>query len=178
MEHPSGRSSEPLISYHAPLHPPLDPEIQFDRQVSYAGSDLRVLASHIDRPISPNTSSVDNPLGLTLIYSPPTPVYDLLFVHGLGGTSRETWSYERDPKNFWPPWLADDIKLSSCRTFTFGYNAAFAGQYNSSGILDFAKDLLFRMKTFSGESRADGPQIGKVLSQPSFARGLCSSLNL
>jgi hypothetical protein len=170
------RASEPLIGYNAPLHALPDPELHLDRQASQAESELNLLASHLDRPASPNIASIDDPLGLTLVYSPPTPVYDLVFVHGLGGTSRGTWSYERDRKNFWPPWLADDVGLSSCRTFTFGYNATFAGQYSSSGILDFAKDLLFRMKTFSGESRADGPQVGKVLLKLSLPLVRCKSL--
>lgn len=152
------RASESLISYHTSTRSVSDPAIHIGPQ----GSELRVLASRIDRPISPNAASADNPLGLTLVHCPPNPLFDLIFVHGLGGTSKGTWSYERDQRHFWPPWLADDISLSACRTFTFGYNAAFAAQYSSAGILDFAKDLLFRMKTFSGESRDDGPQIGKV----------------
>jgi hypothetical protein len=154
------RASEPLISRHTSTRSVSDPSVQIDRQGSE--SELRVLAARFDRPISPNTASTDNPLGLTLVHCPPNPLFDLIFVHGLGGTSKGTWSYERDQRHFWPAWLADDIGLSACRTFTFGYNAAFAAQYSSAGILDFAKDLLFRMKTFSGESRDDGPQIGKV----------------
>lgn len=151
------RASEPILSHYVSTHSS-DLTSPLDRQ----SSELRVIASHVQRPVSPNPTSVENPLGLTLVYCPPNPIYDLIFIHGLGGTSRGTWAYERDPRNFWPPWLAEDIGLSSCRTFTFGYNAAFAAQYSSAGILDFAKDLLFRMKTFSGESREDGPQIGKL----------------
>lgn len=87
-----------------------------------------------------------------------------MFVHGLGGTSRGTWSWDRDPANFWPPWLGDDSELSRTRIFTFGYNAAFAGSYTSLSILDFAKDLLFRMKTYTGEHQQDEAQFGKVLN--------------
>lgn len=152
------RASEPLISYHASTRSVSDSAVHFGHQ----GSELRELASRIDRSVSPNVASTENPLGLTLVHCPPNPLFDLIFVHGLGGTSKGTWSYERDQRHFWLPWLADDISLSACRTLTFGYNAAFAAQYSSAGILDFAKDLLFRMKTFSGESRDDGPQIGKV----------------
>jgi hypothetical protein len=36
--------------------------------------------------IQPNNENV-NPLGLTLIHTPPFPSLDLIFVHGLGGTS-------------------------------------------------------------------------------------------
>ena len=97
-----------------------------------------------------------------MVHCPQHPLFDLVFVHGLGGSSHGTWSYERDPRNFWPSWLADDSGLSSCRIFTFGYNAEFVSHFSSAGILDFAKDLLFRMKTFSENSSGDGPTIGHL----------------
>ncbi len=46
--------------------------------------------------------------------------------------------------------------------FTFGYNANFAGHSTSLNILDFAKDLLFRMKTHSGPYHPGDPLIGEV----------------
>lgn len=152
------RASGALISYHNPTRSVSDPAVQIDRQ----GSKLRVLASRFDHPISPNAASTDNPLGLTLAHCPPNPVFDLIFAHGLGGTSKATWSHERDQRQFWPPWLADHIGLCACRKFTFEYNVAFGAQYSSARVADFAKDLRFRMKVFSGEPRDDGPQIGKV----------------
>lgn len=96
------------------------------------------------------------------MYAFPSPTLDIIFLHGLGGTSRGTWSWERDPLNFWPPWLADDSELSRARILTFGYNAAITGQYTSLNILDFAKDLLFRMKTYSGDYQQDSAPIGEV----------------
>ncbi|KAI0107446.1 hypothetical protein GGR51DRAFT_570813 [Nemania sp. FL0031] len=90
-----------------------------------------------------------NPLGLTMVYSSPDPAIDLIFVHGLGGTSMGTWSWNRDPANFWPIWLGNDRDLSRSRIFTFGYDAGLTGGSTGLGILDFAKDLLFRMKTYS-----------------------------
>ncbi|KAK4041144.1 hypothetical protein C8A01DRAFT_34876 [Parachaetomium inaequale] len=44
--------------------------------------------------------------------------------------------------------------------FTFGYNAEFR-QDTSSAILEFSKDLLLRMKVYSGKGTADGAAIGK-----------------
>ncbi|KAI1423685.1 hypothetical protein F5Y12DRAFT_756244 [Xylaria sp. FL1777] len=92
-----------------------------------------------------------NPLGLTMVYSCRNPVIDLIFIHGLGGTSMSTWSWNRDPVNFWPLWLGNDRDLSRSRIFTFGYDASLTGGSTGLGILDFAKDLLFRMKTYSSD---------------------------
>jgi pimeloyl-ACP methyl ester carboxylesterase len=152
------RASEPLITYRTSGHSNLDIPVPLDRQ----SSELRTTSARLGSLPLGGAVHADNTLGLSLVHCPLEPLYDLVFLHGLGGTSHGTWSYERDQRYFWPPWLADDIGLSSCRTFTFGYNAAFASHFSSAGILDFAKDLLFRLKTFSGESRDDGPQIGKL----------------
>ena len=40
-------------------------------------------------------------------------------------------------------------RLSSCRIFTFGYNSNFKGAATNLTILDFAKELLFEMLTFT-----------------------------
>lgn len=101
-------------------------------------------------------------LGLNLVHTCTYPVVDLIFVHGLGGTSRRTWSWQRDPKNFWPTWLSQEADLCKSRIFTFGYNAEFSGQDSPLNILDFAKDLLFRMKTYSNGGGVNDQPIGKV----------------
>ena len=103
-------------------------------------------------------------LGLNLIYSPEDGhKADIVFVHGLGGTSRKTWSKNEDPDLFWPLMflpLEPDVALT--RIFTFGYNANFraAGKVNIS-VLDFAKDLLFDLKYAKDERRGD-LSIGRV----------------
>ncbi|KAH6640550.1 NACHT and WD domain-containing protein, variant [Chaetomium tenue] len=68
------------------------------------------------------------PLGLYLVTDPPNPTADIIFVHGLGGTAFRTWSWQRNPDNFWPQWLAHDDHTRSCRIFTFGYNPNFKGE--------------------------------------------------
>jgi hypothetical protein len=113
---------------------------------------------HGTRDVSPSS---DN-LGLTLIHTCPEPLVDLIFVHGLGGTSRKTWSWQRDPQNFWPAWLGRDAELCKSRIFTFGYNANFSGQHTPLNILDFAKDLLFRMKTHSSAQIPSSRSVGEV----------------
>jgi hypothetical protein len=113
---------------------------------------------HGTRDLSPSSDD----LGLTLVHACPEPLVDLIFVHGLGGTSRKTWSWQRDPHNFWPAWLGKEAELCKSRIFTFGYNADFSGQHTSLNILDFAKDLLFRMKTHSSAQISSDQPVGKV----------------
>ncbi|KAL9120854.1 MAG: hypothetical protein Q9187_002592 [Circinaria calcarea] len=160
---PAKRASEPSTSRSESITPD---QVQRNASVtSNAGSEFPASVSHIGQSSTINTSSTSDPLGLTLVYISPDPLLDLIFVHGLGGTSTGTWSWERDPANFWPPWLGRDVELSRSRIFSFGYNASFVGNYTSFNILDFSKDLLFRMKTFSNEYQHDDPPIGKAHPQ-------------
>ncbi|KAK1753330.1 SERAC1 [Echria macrotheca] len=50
---------------------------------------------------------------------------DYVFLHGLNGDPKDTWSYEAKGNDgfFWPRQLLVDIP--GCRVMTFGYNAAF-----------------------------------------------------
>jgi WD40 repeat protein/pimeloyl-ACP methyl ester carboxylesterase len=83
------------------------------------------------------------------------PVADIVFVHGLGGTSRQTWCKNRDPSLFWPcEWLPQEFGLRDVRIMSFGYNAHFASYSSKDNILnisDFAKDLLFKMRFATGQ---------------------------
>lgn len=92
-----------------------------------------------------------DPLGLNVLYEPndSAPIVDIIFVHGLGGTSQKTWSRNRDLRFFWPrEWLPSEPGFEQARLLSFGYNAHFAsaGRENMLDIADFAKDLLFGMK--------------------------------
>ncbi|KAK4238066.1 hypothetical protein C8A03DRAFT_44164 [Achaetomium macrosporum] len=106
-------------------------------------------------------SSSRDPLGLKVVYRPVGQRrVDIVFVHGLGGSSQLTWCYNRDRNLFWPlKFLPSDPVISEARIFTFGYNANFRPGSGSAGnrmsILDFAKDLLWQLKYARDES-ADG----------------------
>ena len=86
----------------------------------------------------------------------------MVFIHGLGGDSRKTWSRDHNPELFWPAlWLPLETQLERARIFTFGYNANFRpGEGKSiASITDFAKELLFELrfaKTHEGENFAIG----------------------
>ncbi|MCJ1285606.1 hypothetical protein MMC26_004947 [Xylographa opegraphella] len=97
-----------------------------------------------------------DPLGLHVIYeSGSKATVNIIFVHGLGGSSHRSWSKDRDPALFWPEqWLPKEPVISDARIFSFGYNAAFQstmGKENILNISDFAKDLLFSMKFMVGD---------------------------
>ncbi|KAL8646882.1 MAG: hypothetical protein Q9210_005880 [Variospora velana] len=159
------RASEPAITYPSTQH--LDSQSPHSRDPSTAVSDFaKIDPQHVQSSLTTGPSNSDS-LGLTLVYSVPNPNLDLVFVHGLGGSSRCTWSWERDPSNFWPPWLVNDAEFSRARIFTFGYNANFTGQYTSLNILDFARDLLVRMKTYSGDYHQGDAPIGRIVDKDS-----------
>ncbi|KAL8670217.1 MAG: hypothetical protein Q9168_005231 [Polycauliona sp. 1 TL-2023] len=118
-----------------------NPSIQASHLAPYAGSNLP-LRDHIP---GKNTS-----LGLHLIHLPSTAsCLDIVFVHGLGGDSRKTWSEDHNPALFWPVlWLPLETEFECARLFTFGYNANFGlGVANSTAnITDFAKELLSELR--------------------------------
>ncbi|KFZ05991.1 hypothetical protein V501_07831 [Pseudogymnoascus sp. VKM F-4519 (FW-2642)] len=103
-------------------------------------------------------------LGLSILYTPnfDEPTADIIFVHGLGGSSRMSWSYNRDENLFWPEaWLSTEPDIRTARILSFGYNAYFASQGPNSiaGISDFAKQLLFDMK-FGKDSLGEDLNVG------------------
>lgn len=109
-------------------------------------------------------------MGLNVVYSPQEErIADIIFVHGLGGSSRMTWSKNRDLDNFWPlQFLTQEAGLiSQTRILTFGYNANFrpgVGK-NIMSILDFAKELLFELKYGQNECNG-GPRDLKIGERP------------
>ncbi|PKS13158.1 hypothetical protein jhhlp_000500 [Lomentospora prolificans] len=89
----------------------------------------------------------DDPLGLVVLHSPVDRSVDILFIHGLGGSSLRTWCRDKDLDFLWPQfWLPQEIPTA--RILTFGYNANFQSKREKASltISDFAADLLFRMK--------------------------------
>lgn len=85
------------------------------------------------------------PLGLTTLYQPPGdgPVAaDLVFVHGLNGGSRSTWTKGDASTHFWPKqWLPSDEAFNDVRIHTFGYSAAIIKE-SILNIPDFSRALL------------------------------------
>lgn len=120
-------------------------------------SNSHIVTSHNQTP---------DRLGLQLLLPNDDPTGDIIFVHGLGGSALRTWSWKRDVANFWPTWLRDEDELSSFRIFSFGYNANFKGAATNLNTIDFAKDLLFSMLSFSGRSRDETEGCLPIGSRP------------
>jgi WD40 repeat protein len=116
--------------------------------------------SYSGRSPSPKPSG----LGLYVIHQPAFASVDIVFVHGLGGHSQNTWSKNHDPSFFWPElWLPLEPDVGIARILTFGYNANFRGNAagkSISSISDFAKELLFEMR-FAKDSSGEDLNIGQ-----------------
>lgn len=100
------------------------------------------------------------PLGLTTLYEPQSDenvVAELVFIHGLGGGSRKTWSFSPDPSHYWPQaWLPDDDEFADAvRVHTFGYKADWTDRRRSMlGLHEFAQSLVNEMRNHPAIRRA------------------------
>ena len=114
--------------------------------------------------IGKGDTSDKDPLGLKVIHHPGDDyTVDIVFVHGLGGGSRRTWSKDHNPDLFWPlKFLPLEPGINEARISTFGYNANFGvgSRKNKMAVLDFAKSLLFELKYGQDESRGKLENLG------------------
>jgi serine/threonine protein kinase len=137
------------------------------------GFRTRMLSKFAVRTPPRSVAPSYDPLGLTVIYQPESqPSLDIIFVHGINGTSRSSWSKDRDPEYFWPgKWLPFEPHISSARIISFGYRSNFASTDGSTdiGIADFAKDLLFEMK-FARNGASTELELGKVKTPSAMLR--------
>ncbi|KAK8046092.1 hypothetical protein PG996_014156 [Apiospora saccharicola] len=131
----------------------------------------------------------ENPLGLTVLYEPQSPVerlVDIVLIHGLGGTSLRTWCHNRDLQYLWPQqWLPNEPGFEHARIITYGYNAHFSTkkEHTSLAIGDFANDLLFRMKyeELGGQRLGEVPivfavhSMGGLVFKKAFIHGLLNN---
>ena len=87
------------------------------------------------------------PYGLNTLFDPENPaIADFVFVHGLGGGSKSTWTKSNDPSLYWPKeWLPQDPTFQEVRVHSFGYNSNWGGE-SILNVHDFAKALLGSMQ--------------------------------
>lgn len=121
------------------------------------------------------SDNTKGPLGLTTLFAPGgKPIADLVFVHGLGGGSRSTWTKSQDSSLFWPQeWLPQDEGFKDVRIHSFGYNSNWEKE-STLNIHDFAKSLLGSIKdcpSIPQESKVRSPEPDFLkLSQNVFQR--------
>jgi pimeloyl-ACP methyl ester carboxylesterase len=89
------------------------------------------------------------PLGLHLLYAPSEPLFDFVFVHGLGGGSRKTWSKTASISHYWPgEWLPKDPAFKDVRVHSYGYDSDWAkGNDSCLNIHHIGKSLLGALST-------------------------------
>lgn len=90
-----------------------------------------------------SSADLKGPLGLNTLYQPTNAVTaDLIFVHGLGGGSRSTWTKFGDSSLYWPQrWLPLDPGFQDVRIHSFGYDSNWEKE-STLNLHDFAKSLL------------------------------------
>ncbi|KAE8331929.1 hypothetical protein BDV39DRAFT_217846 [Aspergillus sergii] len=98
-------------------------------------------------------------LGLNLLHAPLQTHIELVFVHGLGGGSRKTWSKSNSISHYWPQvWLPKDPAFQHVRVHSFGYNSDWTkGKDNCLNIHHFAKSLLGELTTSPLLSNTETP---------------------
>ena len=88
----------------------------------------------VSRQRNETTEDIRGPLGLGDPLSIPDqePVADIIFIHGLGGGSRKTWSYGPEQSLFWPKeWLQRDSEFKDVRIHSFGYDSDWVERRSS-----------------------------------------------
>ncbi|KAK1764935.1 hypothetical protein QBC33DRAFT_545297 [Phialemonium atrogriseum] len=119
-----------------------------------APSLLKGTLRHLRRTSSPGSvklfggpSDTADTLGLCLLHEPSDPLIDFIFVHGLGGGSRKSWSASQDPMTFWPKeWLPSEKAFRHVRIHSYGYDSDWKkSQQSPLTIHDFGQAMLADM---------------------------------
>jgi hypothetical protein len=97
-----------------------------------------------------SASTTAHELGLQILrqpysaHNPSDPAINIIFVHGLGGSAKGTWT-DKTSGSFWPLWLPEIKALENSRIMTFGYDSGWNKIWKSNNVLDisdFAKQLV------------------------------------
>ena len=112
------------------------------------------------------STDMKGPIGLNTLFSPAEDaIADLVFVHGLGGGSRSTWTKSSNPELYWPQaWLPMDDGFQGVRIHSFGYNSNWDKE-STLNIHDFAKALLGSLQDCPSISRSSTVSVTGSISQ-------------
>ncbi|KAK4194291.1 hypothetical protein QBC40DRAFT_37918, partial [Triangularia verruculosa] len=134
-ESDEGTSSQPIYTARAaPISGRSGPFAIFQRRLLRTSSN----------PTPETSADFKGPLGLHLLHEPSDPRIDFIFVHGLGGGSRKTWSFSSEDAMFWPKeWLPTQLGFEAVRIHSFGYNSDWTARKASClTVHDFGQALL------------------------------------
>ncbi|KAL2266148.1 hypothetical protein VTJ83DRAFT_5500 [Remersonia thermophila] len=119
------------------------------RPATSPGAAVQVEQNTAAKPARDATDLANNdafgPMGLTLLHAPQDePRIDFVFVHGLGGGSRKTWSKTSSLDHFWPQqWLPSEPAFARVRIHTYGYGSDWTKwKADVCDVHDFGKGLL------------------------------------
>lgn len=127
----------------------LEQHYSLDRKSSLGSKFISRHINHLN--LSKSHSELDDtsdnawgPLGLNLLHEPSDPLIDFIFVHGLGGGSRKTWSKSSKVAHYWPQeWLPKEPRFHNVRIHAFGYDSNWRRRGSSNlTIHDFGQALL------------------------------------
>ncbi|KAL8893845.1 MAG: hypothetical protein Q9192_004863 [Flavoplaca navasiana] len=142
-----------------------------DRHISHASGSGRSFFSRTFArrdEIAETSQTVKGPLGLNTLHVPADiTAADLVFVHGLGGGSRSTWTKNGEPSLYWPKkWLPNDPGFRDVRIHSFGYDSNWEKE-SSLNIHDFSKSLLASIHDCPSMSQTT--DVGTIIL-PSYSR--------
>ncbi|KAK0705608.1 hypothetical protein B0H67DRAFT_498922, partial [Lasiosphaeris hirsuta] len=111
---------------------------------------------------------IKGPLGLNLLHEPSEARVNFIFVHGLGGGSKKTWSNSPDPKSYWPKeWLPKETGFQHVRIFSYGYNSDWTKREESRLTShDYGQALLADISNYPS-IRNGGDVSDRPITQPS-----------
>lgn len=131
----------------------------------------------LSRRTSETADELKGPLGLNLLSDPAEPIVDFIFVHGLGGGSRKTWSKGPEPALFWPKeWLSREAEFKNVRAHSFGYDSDWIERRESVlDIQDFSKALLAALQGSPSVRRSPNVGISYKILSTSFTDHYCTA---
>jgi hypothetical protein len=138
------------------IFPSVDPALSLSTTDQPINRNDRRSDENVPTDVSGDTKVVF-PYGLEVLHeskTPPKYPVQIVFVHGLNGSKRGTWTSSK--KCFWPGWLPQEKGLEEVRIATFGYNSSpnILKPNTNLSIPIFANQLLFYLNQLSYEHRS------------------------
>ena len=119
----------------------------------FKGSPKQLLRAESKGPLIQTTDmdAASSRAELVLLHQPMETKVDLVFVHGIGGGARGTWSYSKPDVDCWPQrFLPFDQGFEHCRIQSFRYTAGLTKEDPyASTVADYAQALLALLVTSS-----------------------------